>query len=90
MENSNEMKVGWFEDKLDTAKLVGEVVVAGVGIIAGILGVIKGTRAIKFKRTNPNGYWEEKRLSDYKASKMVADSVNHLADSILDLGRSIK
>lgn len=81
--------VTWFEDKADTVKLVGEIVAAGVGILACSLKIASSTRSLRFKRSDPEAYWEMKRKDYYNSSKVVADSVNNLADSVIDLSNSI-
>lgn len=87
-----EIKVSKTTDVLDTTKLwfkIGAAVfTTGVTVITGAITVHSCSKDLKLKRSDPDKYWESKRNSEFKASKLIADSIDKLADSLIDLVKS--
>lgn len=75
-------KVPKVVDLLDTTKLIAEVLAAGASVVAGALAINIGVRALRFKFSNPDKYWEAKRDRDVRSAKIIAESIHHLADSL--------
>lgn len=79
---STNNKVSKLEDWLDTGKVVLKGITALTSIVIGAATIVECSRALKYKSSNHDDYWKEKRNKDLGASKLIADRLGDLVSAL--------
>lgn len=77
MNDNGNVSVSKLENWLDTMKIVCEIIGAITATFIGAFTISRGVRALKYKKNDPVGYWNN-RIGSSETSK----AVNRLADAV--------
>lgn len=79
---STDNKVSKLEDWLDTGKVVLKGVTALTSIVVGAATIAECSRTLKYKSSNHEDYWKEKKCKDLGVSKLIADRLGDLVNAL--------